>query len=450
MSQNSHHNQHSEAIALALPAEELETSCNVAAASSIKAPVQPVRSWFNVSLMSLSHFTSDFYGGFLPVLLPIIAIRYDISYSQSAAIYMVFSVAMNLLQPPVGIVADRRNINYMMPLSIITSGLLASTIIFSPNLWVLLLIVLLCGVCISGFHPISAGILTRVIPAERNGLGTSVYIAGGNLGFSIAPLCAGAVIDYLGEPYLALLAIPAVVTTLLIYKQHLHTPSLERKVTQADSNFLKVIISKPFIALNVAIGLRSWGYCAFIVFIPILFSEKGYSSFEGAACLVVMLIGAVVGGLICGAFSDHFGPKKVILASFVVSVLTGSAFLFYSDMSLVALVSLFIYGAALYGSTPSAIVWTQRLLPNYAGFAASLTLGMGFGVGYICCLITGWIGDNYGLQEAMLYSIVFALIAAVVCIALLREPQVLSEDKMQQIKDKALQELAQDSSSAEK
>lgn len=37
---------------------------------------EPVRSWFNVSLMSVSHFMSDFYTAFLPVLLPILAARY--------------------------------------------------------------------------------------------------------------------------------------------------------------------------------------------------------------------------------------------------------------------------------------------------------------------------------------------------------------------------------------
>lgn len=411
--------------------------------TSTKPAIQPKRSWFNVSLMSLSHFVSDFYGGFLPVLLPVIAARYDISYSQSAAIYMVFSVAMNLCQPPIGIVADRRNLNYVMPLSIITSGLLASFIIFSPNLWILMLVVLLCGLCSSCFHPISANNLTRVLISGRQGLGTSIYIAGGNLGFSIAPLCIGAVLDYMGEQYLALLAIPAIVTTLLIYKQHLHTKPLQQKQSGVDSNFLKVIASRQFIMLNAAIGLRSWTYCAFVVFIPLLFDAKGYSSFEGAVSLVVMLIGAVVGGLVGGTFTDRFGPKKVTLVSFIIALFSGCIFVHYSDMSPLALICLFICGAGVYGSTPNAIVWTQRLLPDYAGFAASLILGMSFGIGYICCLITGWFGDNFGLQESIFYTVAITMFIATVMIACLREPPVNDAERIDKVKQNVSQQISE-------
>lgn len=411
--------------------------------SNSPAPIskQPARSWFNVHLMGLGHFASDFYSGFLPVLLPVIAARYDISYSQSAAIYMVFSVAMNMFQPPIGLVADRRNLNYLMPLSILTTGISASAIIFSPNLWVLMLVVLLCGLCTSCFHPISAGILVRVLPAGRKGLATSVYIAGGNIGFSIAPLCVGAVLDYLGESYLAMLAVPALITAALMYKQHLHVPSLERKASTIDGNFTKVIASKQFILLNTAIGLRSWSYCAFIVFIPLLFSEKGYSAFAGASCLVVMLVGAVAGGLLGGAFNDRYGPKKVILSTFVAALITGCVFVYYSDMSWLALVCLFICGAGAYGSTPNAIVWTQRLLPDYAGFAASLTLGMGFGVGYICCLLTGWIGDHYGLQNALMYTNIFTWVAAFVVIMCLKEPPANPEERINKAKEQVAQEI---------
>lgn len=406
-----------------------------------KQPIQPVRSWFNVSVMGTGHFMSDFYAGFLPVLLPVIATRYEISYSQSAAIYMVFSVAMNLFQPPIGILADRRNLNYLMPLSVLTSGLLASFIIFSPNLFALLLVVLLCGLCSSGFHPISASILTRVLPHGRQGLGTSVYIAGGNFGFSIAPLCVGAVLDYLGESFMALLAIPAVITTLIIYKQHLHTRVLNKPQLSGDGNLLKVIASKQFIMLNAAIGLRSWSYCAFVVFIPLLFDAKGYSSIEGATCLVIMLVGAVAGGLVGGAFTDRFGPKKVTLVSFIIALFTGSIFVHYSDMSFVALACLFICGAGVYGSTPNAIVWTQRLLPNYAGFAASLTLGMSFGIGYICCLITGWFGDHYGLQESLFYTVGLTLLCAIIMIAVLKEPPAETHQRETQAKQAAAAEI---------
>lgn len=398
-------------------------------------PKLPVRSWFNVGVMALAHFMSDYYSAFLPVLLPIIANQYGISYSQSAAIYMLFSVAMNFVQPPIGLVADRKNLNYIMPLSVLTGGIFASAIMLSPNLVILLGIVLMCGICSSGFHPVSAGILTHVLPLKSKGFGTSVYIAGGNLGFALAPVIVAAFIEQFGQNLLVLMAIPAILTTVLIYVRHLAAPAPAHVAPKSDSagsasagtgaekvSLAKLICSRQFIVLNSAIAFRSWTYCSLVVFIPLLFNEKGYSSMEGATCLVVLLIGAVAGGLAGGALTDRFGPKKVTLGSFVIALICGVVFMYYCDMSLLSLTCLFLCGAGVYGSTPNAIVWAQRLMPNNAAFAASMMLGFTFGAGYVESVITGFLGDFIGLQEALLYSILVTLIIAIVLIAIIKEP----------------------------
>lgn len=385
----------------------------------------PVRSWFNVSLMSVSHFMSDFYTAFLPVLLPILALRYDISYTQCAAIYMIFTVAMNFVQPPIGILADRKNLNYLLPLSIFTGALFASAATLSPNLWGIILIVLLCGICSSGFHPVSAAVLTKVIPENKEGLGTSIYIAGGNIGFAIAPLCVAWFIGQFGENYLLAMAIPAMITTALIYKQRLHRAQTVKPSTADGPKFSTLITSKQFLILNSAIALRSWTYCSFVVFLPMLFASKGYSSITGASSLVVMLLGCVAGGLVGGALTDKFGPKRVTLGSFVVSLIGSITFLNYCDTSLIAMLALFLCGAGAYGSTPNAIVWAQKLLPNSAAFAASMMLGFTFGAGYIESVLTGYLGDLIGLDKAMLYTACVAMMVAFVLLLPLKEPPSL-------------------------
>lgn len=407
----------------------------------------PSRSWFNVGVMALAHFMSDYYTAFLPVLLPLLATRYDISYTQSAAIYMVFSVAMNFVQPPIGIWADKRNLNYLMPLSVLTGGVFASAVILSPNLFVLLSIVLLCGICSSGFHPVSAAILTTVLPVKSKGFGTSIYIAGGNLGFALAPLIVAAFIEHFGEQSLVAMALPAIITTALIYLRHLQRPS-PRPVKSAQSAEVKLkelICTKQFIVLNTSIALRSWTYCSLVTFIPLLFAAKGFSAMEGASSLVIMLFGAVAGGLIGGALTDKFGPKKVTLGSFVVALISGVVFLSYADTSLISLSALFLCGAGAYGSTPNAIVWAQRLMPNNAAFAASMMLGFTFGAGYVESVFTGFLGDLIGLQSALLYCTIITMGLALVLLCLLKEPPKvdLSEHVAQ-----AQAELAQEAQAA--
>ena len=384
----------------------------------------PSASWSNVSVMSLSHFTSDFFCNILPIMLPILAARYGISYSQSAALFMVFSVSTNFLQPPIGIWADKKPVNYLMPLSILTGAFFASVVGWSPNIYVLIFIILLSGICSSAFHPISAGIVHDISPKRHQTFATSIYIAGGNLGFAIAPLLIAAFIEQFTDKSLPILSFFALAVTLMVYKQKLFvTPPRNSDAKDPQINVKSIIKSKQFIFLNTSIALRSWCYCALVVFLPLLLTAHGYSTVESGIALTVLLVGTVFGGLATGGLSDKYGLRALIVATYVVTIAALGVFLWRVDISFISLAALFLAGAGMYGSTPAAIVWAQRLLPRNAAFAASLMLGFTFGMGYVESVITGFVGDLVGLQLGIAFTVFPALILAIIIILALKEPK---------------------------
>ena len=384
----------------------------------------PSASWSNVSVMSLSHFTSDFFCNILPIMLPILAARYGISYSQSAALFMVFSVSTNFLQPPIGIWADKKPVNYLMPLSILTGAFFASVVGWSPNIYVLIFIILLSGICSSAFHPISAGIVHDISPKRHQTFATSIYIAGGNLGFAIAPLLIAAFIEQFTDKSLPILSFFALAVTLMVYKQKLFvTPPRNSDAKDPQINVKSIIKSKQFIFLNTSIALRSWCYCALVVFLPLLLTAHGYSTVESGIALTVLLVGTVFGGLATGGLSDKYGLRALIIATYVVTIAALGVFLWRVDISFISLAALFLAGAGMYGSTPAAIVWAQRLLPRNAAFAASMMLGFTFGMGYVESVITGFVGDLVGLQLGIAFTVFPALILAIIIILALKEPK---------------------------
>lgn len=384
----------------------------------------PSASWSNVSVMSLSHFTSDFFCNILPIMLPILAARYGISYSQSAALFMVFSVSTNFLQPPIGIWADKKPVNYLMPLSILTGAFFASVVGWSPNIYVLIFIILLSGICSSAFHPISAGIVHDISPKRHQTFATSIYIAGGNLGFAIAPLLIAAFIEQFTDKSLPILSFFALAVTLMVYKQKLFvTPPRNSDAKDPQINVKSIIKSKQFIFLNTSIALRSWCYCALVVFLPLLLTAHGYSTVESGIALTVLLVGTVFGGLATGGLSDKYGLRALIVATYVVTIAALGVFLWRVDISFISLAALFLAGAGMYGSTPAAIVWAQRLLPRNAAFAASMMLGFTFGMGYVESVITGFVGDLVGLQLGIAFTVFPALILAIIIILALKEPK---------------------------
>ncbi|WP_277296911.1 MFS transporter [Succinatimonas hippei] len=383
----------------------------------------PTASWSNVSIMSLSHFTSDFFCNVLPIMLPILAARYGISYSQSAALFMVFSVSTNFLQPPIGIWADKKPVNYLMPLSILTGAFFASIVGWSPNIYVLIFIILLSGICSSAFHPISAGIVHDISPKRYQTFATSIYIAGGNLGFAIAPLIIAAFIEQFTDKSLPALFLLALIVSLMVYKQRLYvTPPRNDSGSGPQINLKSIIKSKQFIFLNTSIALRSWCYCALVVFLPLLLTDHGYSTVESGLALMCLLVGTVFGGLATGGLSDKFGLRSLIISTYIVTIIALGFFLWRLDISFLSMVALFLAGAGMYGSTPAAIVWAQRLLPRNAAFAASMMLGFTFGMGYVESVITGFVGDIFGLRIGMIATIFPALVLAIFIILALKEP----------------------------
>ena len=394
----------------------------------------PSASWSNVSIMSLSHFTSDFFCNVLPIMLPILAARYGISYSQSAALFMVFSVSTNFLQPPIGIWADKKPVNYLMPLSILTGAFFASIVGWSPNIYVLIFIILLSGICSSAFHPISAGIVHDISPKRHQTFATSIYIAGGNLGFAIAPLIIAAFIEQFTDKNLPFLFLFALIVTLMVYKQRLFvTPPRNENSSEPQINLKSIIKSKQFIFLNTSIALRSWCYCALVVFLPLLLTAHGYSTVESGLALMCLLVGTVFGGLATGGLSDKYGLRTLIVSTYVLTIAALGFFLWRLDISFISMVALFLAGAGMYGSTPAAIVWAQRLLPRNAAFAASMMLGFTFGMGYVESVITGFVGDLFGLRIGLIATIFPALVLAIIIILALKEPPKATDVNLKNI-----------------
>ena len=160
-----------------------------------------------------------------------------------------------------------------------------------------------------------------------------------------------------------------------------------------------------------------------VAYLPLFLNEKGYSSTESAQALFAMLFGTAFGGMAIGGLSTRLGLKKLILLTYVVTIGAVSGFLYLGDLSVLSYVLLFITGAGLYGSTPAAIVWSQRSLSKSAAFATSMMLGFTFGIGYIVSVATGIIADFVGLHTALWVTLVPALVLAIIILLPLKEPK---------------------------
>jgi FSR family fosmidomycin resistance protein-like MFS transporter len=59
------------------------------------------------------------------------------------------------------------------------------------------------------FHPAALSLVSRLCTSENRGRVTSYFVVGGNLGYAIGPILAGALVFWLGLPGLLILIFPA-------------------------------------------------------------------------------------------------------------------------------------------------------------------------------------------------------------------------------------------------
>ena len=130
-----------------------------------------------ISLLIVAHVANDSYFGFLPPLLPLIVERMDLPLSLAGLLATTLSVTGAVGQPLFGYFADRIRKGWLLALGPLGGALLAF-MLYMPNFWILMLLMLIAGSGSACFHPV-ASVIAGQSAGARKGFGMSLYVAGG-------------------------------------------------------------------------------------------------------------------------------------------------------------------------------------------------------------------------------------------------------------------------------
>src|SRR3954471_20264586 len=140
---------------------------------------------------------------------------YRLDFAHIGLITLAFQVTSSLLQPLLGYLTDRRPWPYAMVAGMSSTlvGLLGLSLARSYEM--VLVSAALVGLGSAVFHP-EATRMARHAAAGRQGLAQGVFQVGGQVGYSIGPLLAAAVVVPHGQASLSWFSGIAVVAMLLI------------------------------------------------------------------------------------------------------------------------------------------------------------------------------------------------------------------------------------------
>lgn len=351
----------------------------------------------------MGHFFNDFYCNFLPILLPILIPKLGLSLTLSGVLVMVMSFSANVLQPVFGYLMDKHNFNRLMPFLIPFGAVFICLTSLVNEFWLLAVLIALSGLAVSTFHPMGAGLISKVAPEGRLSSSISIFVAGGSLGFAFSPILLVYFMDLFDLKYLSVLIIPAFILGFFMYSSGLSKQRFvnEQVAKNMHFSFSRLFKNKPLMLLNISMGIRAWVFTALVTFLPLWAMEQGYDSTSGGWILTVYLCGSVLGGLAGGALNDKIGYKKVILWALILAVFPTVYFLFANQTGILIYAALFLSGAFSMAANPGAIVWGQKFLPDNPGMASGMMLGLSFGLGGVGTMLTSSIAEWTGLSAAL-------------------------------------------------
>ena len=355
-----------------------------------------------IVVLSTGHAAADLFQGSVPALLPFLIRDHGYSYGAAAALFLLASLGSSLLQPLLGIYADKVRASWLMPVGLLlaAAGLSVAGVVDSYAATAAALLV--GGFGVAAFHP-EAVRYASYVSAARRGAGISVFAVGGVTGFALGPILTTPVVLALGlsgTPIVgAVIAVAGLAVLVSLRYLDRFRPAAGQTVQlpgAAERNEWR-----PFgLAAGAATGRAVVGF-ALQTFVPLFFvAELASTEALGNAAVAGMLIASAVGTLVGGHLADRVGFRAVVVWTLALEIPlvfalpyvgTGGA---YVLMVLIGMVG----GANFY----PLVVIAQNALPRYLGLAAGVVLGLAIGIGAGIVALLGVLADATSLTVALL------------------------------------------------
>jgi FSR family fosmidomycin resistance protein-like MFS transporter len=150
----------------------------------------------NVIIISISHFLHDVYTSFLAPALPLLIEKLQINNTMAGLLY-VFQRIPALLNPAVGIMADKMKMRYITIISPAVTAIAMSLIGVAPGYIFLALILMVSGLSSTLFH-VPTPVMIKKVSGDKLGRGMSFYMLGGELARTVGPMVIYGIISLWG------------------------------------------------------------------------------------------------------------------------------------------------------------------------------------------------------------------------------------------------------------
>lgn len=368
--------------------------------------------------ISIAHLLNDMVQSIVPSIYPIIKEEMGLSFIQIGVITLVFQLTSSLLQPFVGMYADRRPSPYALAagMCFTLTGLI--WLAFTGSYAAMLGAVSVIGIGSSIFHP-EASRVAQLAAGGKKGLAQSIFQVGGNGGTAIGPLHAALIVLPHGRLAVLWFALAAIMGALILtrvgrwYKRVVSNISGQRRKVRSVVDHLSKRRINMALAVLVVLTFSKQFYLASMTsyFTFFLIDKFGVSIQYSQIALFAFLAASAVGIIAGGYIGDKIGRKYVIWGS-ILGAAPFAIAMPYAGLTLTIILAI-IVGLVISSAFSAILVYATELKPGKVGMIAGLFFGLSFGLGGVGAAFFGWLADIRGIYFVFEISTLLPLLGIV-------------------------------------
>jgi MFS family permease len=370
-----------------------------------------------LAVVSAAHFVSHLHIFTIPVLVPLLKQRLDVSFTEVGLAITVFNVMSALTQAPMGFLVDRIGARRVLLAGMALGGLAFLSLgVFDFYAW-LIVTAFLAGLANCVYHPADYTILSDGVSDSRIGRAFSFHTFAGFAGGAVAPplLLGLAFVGGLGWA-LAGAGLLAWIVAAVVFM----TPDATRGVrpgrgvaaTPSDANGVVTPTVLVLMGFFTLLSLSGSGINSFAV--SALIAGHGISLEMANAALTAYLACAAAGVLAGGRLADRTRRHgDIAAAGFGLAALVALGIAVFSWPALVLVVAMGLVGFLSGIIQPSRDMLVRRAAPPGSAGRVFGIVTTGFNIGGIVGPpVFGWLMDHGAPRAVFGVAVAFMIATA--------------------------------------
>lgn len=370
------------------------------------------------------HFINDIYTGVLNPIMPFIAAKIGISMAVATIILTISHIFSSLLQPLFGFLADNNVKRSFIFWGLILSSIFIPLSALAHNPFILILFIIIGSIGSSLFHPQALGFASKFAKYSDAGKAMAVFVAMGTLGYSCGPIVSSAITQFLGMPKMPLMTVIGCAWALLMFGFVPKLSNIEQIKDKIDfkTAFKRILSNRKLNILNLIAMMKTMISSACFILLPFLWKNMGYRPFYIGMALFAFIFAGGIGSLVSSNIEKKIGSANVFYISMISTLPLMILFVLscrpHPTLSLIIFI---IMGFVTMMATPVTMLMAQNVLPEYRSIISGFINGFSWGVVAIAMSMLGFVAENFGITNVLLFVAVIPAICSILVKELFKE-----------------------------